>query len=229
MRSATRRPALTAALSHTSSSLLPFLPRGNPSRRPLPLVLLPAPLPGGAPVRRATSSSPHRRTQAAAPSRVPVVPPLEPPLCSASPSHLPCCPSPNGGGSLHWGGLWRSYLLRQRFPVELACHVVGEGKLALLFSEECVVTPSTGGGQAGRREEVRQSAIATGWRVDGKRQGGARRCHQLRPARPRSTSRRRSMQVSATQQRQKLLRGTPATPALPQIQPQQLVDISRST
>ncbi|KAM3296219.1 hypothetical protein ACQJBY_038520 [Aegilops geniculata] len=128
MRSATRRPALTAALSHTSSSLPPFLPRGNPSRRPLPLVLLPAPLPGGAPDRRATSSPPHRRTQVAAPSRIPVAPPLEPPLRSASPSHLPCCPSPNGGGSLHWGGLRRSYLPRRRFPVELACHVVGGGK-----------------------------------------------------------------------------------------------------
>ncbi|XP_037469909.1 uncharacterized protein LOC119342175 [Triticum dicoccoides] len=229
MRSAKRRPALTTALSHTSSSLLPFLPRGNPSRRALPLVLLPAPLPGGAPDRRATSSPPHRRTQAAAPSRVPVAPSLEPPLRSASPRTSPAARAPRAVDPFIGVDYGARISRAGASPSSSRVTSSGGGKLALLFSKECVVAPPTGGGQAGRREEVRQSAIATGWRVDGRRQGGARRCHQLRPTRPKSTSRRRSMQVSATQQRQKLLRGTPATPALPQTQPQQLVDLSRST
>uniref|UniRef100_A0A453BWU8 Uncharacterized protein n=4 Tax=Aegilops tauschii subsp. strangulata TaxID=200361 RepID=A0A453BWU8_AEGTS len=78
-----------------------LLPRGNPSRRPLPLVLLPAPLPGGAPDRRATSAPPRRRTQAAAPSPVPVAPPLEMPAGALpSPEELGETVRSGGGGLL---------------------------------------------------------------------------------------------------------------------------------
>ncbi|XP_037486875.1 uncharacterized protein LOC119365361 [Triticum dicoccoides] len=94
---------------------------------------------------------------------------------------------------LHRGarGLRRSYLPRRRFPAELACYVVGEGKLALLFLEERVIDGRRpGGATGGGQVEHHRHRLA-------RRREEARRCAPLPPAAPCSAKERQPQALDA--------------------------------